>query len=212
MSDGDARTRVATLLRELGHEFVARELSDEALSRLAGEIEVILAEITSSPGRVRQRSISSFESFRESIPQHGKDEPRQLFADSIVSGAENPMGLGAYLWRDGDQAVMEVTLGKAFEGAPERAHGGIVAALLDETMGMVLSIHGTIGLTARLSISYLAATPVLVPLVTRAWLERREGRKVEVRATVEAGGQVVVEAEALFISVDLSGFSARSSG
>jgi len=58
------------------------------------------------------------------IPEVGKDERHQLFSDSIVTGAANPMGLGGYLWREGDVAVQEVTLGKAFEGAPGRAHGG----------------------------------------------------------------------------------------
>ena len=61
------------------------------------------------------------------------------------------MGLNASLWREGDVAVMEVTLGRAFEGAPGRAHGGIVAALLDETMGLVhvinesARLHRTVG-------------------------------------------------------------------
>jgi acyl-coenzyme A thioesterase PaaI-like protein len=208
--DSNARVRVATLLRELGHDYVARDVSDEVLDDVAQRIQQVVDLISAAPGRTRERTIGNFESFRQGLPQHGRDEPRHLFADSIVSGGANPMGLGAYLWRDGDQAVMEVTLGRAFEGAPERAHGGIVAALLDETMGMVNSIHGMLGLTATLNISYLAATPVGVPLVTRAWLESREGRKITIRATVSANDEVVVEANALFIAIDLEKFHARS--
>ena len=33
--------------------------------------------------------------------------------------------------RDGDEAVAQVCLGAAFEGAPGRAHGGVVAAVFD---------------------------------------------------------------------------------
>ena len=158
-NEPSARVKVATLLRELGHDFVERDVSDEVLSDVATRIESILHEIGEAPARNHDRSVGAMDTFREGLPQYGRDQPRHLFADSVVSGGANPMGLGAYLWRDGDQAVMEVTLGKAFEGAPQRAHGGIVAALLDETMGMVNSIHGTIGLTATLNITYVAATP-----------------------------------------------------
>lgn len=204
------RVRVASLLRELGHDFVLRDVSDEVLEDIATRIENVVDDVAAAPLRSAEQSAGSIEAFRSGLPQHGRDEPRQLFADSVVSGAANPMGLGAYLWRDGDQAVMEVTLGKAFEGAPQRAHGGVVAALLDETMGMVNSIHGTIGLTATLNISYLAATPVGVLLTTRAWLESRDGRKISIRATVSANDTVVVEATALFIAIDFSTFHARS--
>ena len=62
---------------------------------------------------------------------------RNAFPDCVVSGMANPMGIGARLWREGEEAVCQVTLGPAFEGAPGRAHGGVVAALIDETMGLV---------------------------------------------------------------------------
>jgi len=196
------RTLAAGLLRELGHEFVARDVDDETLKDVATRIETILAEVRTAPGRVRESSIASYDQFHALVPEHGTGQPRQLWSDSVVSGAANPMGLGAYLWRDGDQAVMEVTLGKAFEGAPTRAHGGIVAALIDETMGLVLAINRTMAYTAQLNVAYRAPTPVLVPLIARAWLERRDGRKLSMRATVTAGDVVAVEADALFIAVE----------
>lgn len=207
----DQRTRVASLLRELGHEFVSHELDNETLIRLATAVEGLLALVSSNPARIRGGSSGSLETFRSSIPVHGSGEPRHLFADSIVSGGSNPLGLGAYLWRDGDHAVMEVTLGPAFEGAPGRAHGGIVAALIDETMGLVLSIHGTMALTAQLDISYRAATPVNVPIMARAWLESQEGRKMRMRCEVSAGGDPLAEATSLFIAIDPSRFHATES-
>jgi hypothetical protein len=48
-----------------------------------------------------------------------------------------------------------------------------------------------------------------VPLVTRAWLDSREGRKINIKATVTAGETTVVEATALFIAVDPTRFSSR---
>ena len=210
MSALDPRTRAAGLLRELGHHFVARELSELQLDEIAHRVAALLADLSSAPLRVRSLGHEPFESFASSIPVYGADPPRPLFADSIVSGSSNPFGLGAYLWRDGDQTVMEVILGAAFEGAPGRAHGGIVAALIDETMGMVLSIHGTMAFTAQLDISFRAATPVNVPLTARAWLERRDGRKMHMRAVVTADGTTLAEATSLFLAVDPLAFLTRT--
>jgi acyl-coenzyme A thioesterase PaaI-like protein len=95
-----------------------------------------------------------------------------------------------------------VTLGKAFEGAPGRAHGGIVAALIDETMGLVLAINDLFAFTAQLNITYVAPTPINEPISARAWLKEQNGRKLSIEARVEAGDNVIAKASALFISVD----------
>lgn len=56
---------------------------------------------------------------------------------------------------------------------PARAHGGIVAAVFDDTMGFVLSMQGTPAFTGRLTDSYLAPTPVGEELEFRARLRER---------------------------------------
>jgi acyl-coenzyme A thioesterase PaaI-like protein len=112
------------------------------------------------------------------------------------------MGLGGFLWREGTNALMEVTLGKAFEGAPGRAHGGIVAALIDETMGLVLAINDVLAFTVQLDITYIAPTPINTPIIARAWLEEQNGRKLSIAAVVTASDTEIAKATALFISVD----------
>jgi acyl-coenzyme A thioesterase PaaI-like protein len=116
------------------------------------------------------------------------------------------MGLGAYLWREGDVAVMEVTLGNAFEGAPGRSHGGVVASLIDETMGLVMGLQGVLAFTAQLDITYRAPTPINQPITARAWLECRDGRKLTIKATVVSEEGLLAEATALFIEVDPATF------
>jgi acyl-coenzyme A thioesterase PaaI-like protein len=101
---------------------------------------------------------------------------------------------------------MEVTLRRAVGGTPERAHGGIVAALIDETIGLVLAIQGRLALTAKLSITYRAPTPVDTLLVARAWLESQSGRKLNMHAQLRAGDTLVADATALFIEVDPANF------
>jgi len=200
------RIAAATLMRELGHEFVGRALSDEQLDTLSVDLRAMLQAVHRAPPRVRELSRDRLEEFTLTIPTFEEIGERQLFSDSVIAGAANPMGLAAQLWRDGDVACMRVTLGKAFEGAPGRAHGGVVAALLDEVMGLMNVIHGAMAFTAQLDVTYLAPTPVGESIVARAWLERQDNRKQYVEATLHAGDLLVASAKALFISIDRSTF------
>ena len=68
----------------------------------------------------------------------------------MVAGPANPLSAGTRIHREGDEAVLRVTLDPGFEGLPGRAHGGIVASLFDEAMGQVLYMEGERGFTAWL--------------------------------------------------------------
>ena len=192
----------ATLMRELGHDFVAHDLDDEQLDEIRAHLEELQRIVAHGQLRTRVVPSGALQSFKMAVPSENSLEKHQLFSDSIVSGGSNPMGLGGYLWREGDVSVMQVTLGKAFEGAPGRAHGGIVAALLDETMGLVMAINDVLAYTVQLDISYLAPTPVNEPIIARAWLKERDGRKLLIAATVQAGETDLASATGLFIAVD----------
>lgn len=207
MSD-DPRADVAGAMRDLGHEFVAHELSDDQLARFVEHLAALRDIVAGSAPRARAMA-STFEDYKMAIPDEGRHVRHQLFADSIVSGSANPMGLGATLWRQGETAFMEVSLGKAFEGAPGRSHGGIVAALIDETMGLVLALHDLLAFTGQLDITYHAPTPIDTPLVARAWLDHRDGRKLRLASSVTANDVEVASAKALFIAVDPERFLAR---
>jgi acyl-coenzyme A thioesterase PaaI-like protein len=206
VTNEEQRIVAAALMRELGHEFVGRTLSDEQLSTLSTELRPLLERVREAPVRVHEFSRDRLEEFTLTIPTFEERGERQLFSDSIVAGAANPMGLAAQLWRDGDVACMQVTLGKAFEGAPGRAHGGVIAALLDEVMGLMNVIHGAMAFTAQLDITYLAPTPVGEPIIARAWLARKDNRKQFVEATLHANDLMVASAKALFISIDRATF------
>jgi len=110
------------------------------------------------------------------------------------------------LWREDHEAVCQVTLGAAFEGAPGRAHGGIVASLIDETMGLVLSMVGSPGFTGRLTVTYRAPTPLGVPLEVRARLSGKDGRKMTITAEMRDADRLLAQAEGLFITVDAEQF------
>lgn len=211
MTNEERRLHAAALLRELGHGFVARAFSDDQLDELTSQLAMTLDIVKEGEQRVRTFS-SDRSGFAAAIPEGRQDDKHQLFLDSIVSGGANPMGLNAALWREGDVAVMEVTLGRAFEGAPGRAHGGVIAALLDETMGVVHVLNGALAYTAQLDIKYIAPTPIGESIIARAWLSRREGRKLYIEASLHAGGVELASATALFIAIDPTAFLQSAAG
>ena len=193
-----ARTAAASALRRLGHAIVGHQVDDDVFERITAAIERVVPEIES--GEPRSRPVDDMKRrLFESAPADG--ESMDHFPDCVVSGSANPMGIAIVVHREGNEAVARVTLGAAFEGAPGRAHGGIVAAVFDDAMGFVLSMESTPAFTGRLTISYLAPTPVGVELTFRCRLRSREGRKLCIDGEALAGEQKVAEAEGLFITI-----------
>ena len=201
----DARIEAASALRALGHGMIGHDVSIETLNEISVQVEKLNALVEHSPTRTHPfRQVSSF-----AMPQPSSEgeAATHLFADSIVSGSANPMGVNATLWQEHGEAVMKATLGPAHEGAPGRAHGGVMAALIDETMGLVLGIVQTPAFTGRLTITYRAPTPLGVVLTGRARITERKGRKITMTAEVTAGDVLIAEGDALFISVDPATFT-----
>jgi len=205
-STEERRATVAGLLRDIGHDFVARDVDDGLLDEIIAALRPVHDVLDESPMRERHPP-DALTMLTRSLPS--RDDPhRHLFADSVVSGEANPHGLGAEIWREDESVVSRVVLGRAFEGAPRRVHGGVVAALLDETMGLVMGVHDAFGFTARLEVTFREPVPVDTEVVARAWLAHRDGRKSTILATLTCAEAVLVEASALFIAVDPARFLA----
>ena len=127
----DARIEAATALRRLNHAMFAHQIDVDQLSDLAARASEQAATIEGAPPREHPfRGTAHFSMPEPRTEDQGAAEgPKHLFSDSFVSGRANPMGMEASLWKAGDEAIMEVVLGPAFEGAPGRAHGGVMAAM-----------------------------------------------------------------------------------
>ena len=106
-----------------------------------------------------------------------------------------------------DGVVARVVLRKAFEGAPGRAHGGIVAAVFDDVTGFVIGQLREPAFTGELTVRYVAPVPVEVPLEMRARLDGRERRKLFISAEARDGDKVVATCHAIYITVDPTKFA-----
>jgi acyl-coenzyme A thioesterase PaaI-like protein len=201
----EARLGMAAAMRRLGHAVVGHEVDEDAFDRMTTTVEGLLAQVEASPPRRRPVLNMGSDLFVVPPPQGGVRGSH--FTDCIVTGPANPMGVAAHTRRDGDDAVVRCTLGDAFEGAPGRAHGGMVAALFDEAFGFVLSITCTPAFTGRLTVTYRAPVPIGLPLEFRARLTGRDGRKLLMAGEARQGDTLLAEAEALFVAVDPERFA-----
>lgn len=105
-------------------------------------------------------------------------------------------------------------LGSSLMGHSMVAHGGLVATLLDEVMGVAININEQAEaehnpeykrksiMTLKLDILYRKPVPAPGLILARAILKKADGRKRFVKATLEDGeGTILTEAEALFLEL-----------
>ncbi|KAJ5619134.1 hypothetical protein N7510_003118 [Penicillium lagena] len=106
--------------------------------------------------------------------------------------------------------IVFAQLEPGINGWEETAHGGVLAALFDEALGLCAEGYRVFNngsnetaqlYTASLEVTYRA--PVLTPSVMQiqTWVRRREGRKWFLEAKMlDQGGAVKAEARSLYVS------------
>lgn len=201
----EARARAGRAIRDLGHAFIGRHATLDQIERLSDVLEDISAELW--PAAMRTRGEHAFADRQQTELPQGRFET--TFDDRPVSGRSSPWGLDLDLHRYDDEIEARVTLRSAHEGAPNRAHGGVVAALFDDVFGYVLGVINQAAFTGDLHLRYQAPTPLFEELACRVRLADREGRKLHLTGELASAttGEVCVTARATFIAVDPDAFA-----
>lgn len=124
----------------------------------------------------------------------------------FVCGVENPFGLHLKFYdSEPGEVVAEYTLPENYQGYPGVAHGGIVAAMLDEVAGR--SLMGDMNVprfmfTARLNVTYRKNVPVGQPLRLVGKAGENRGRTAAAKSTIyDQAGNILAEADALLVNV-----------
>ncbi len=134
------------------------------------------------------------------------DLPFLALEDTFVSGDPSGHRLTIrYYRRENDSALMgKIVFGAGTQGPPGHAHGGSMAAALDEAMGGAAWMQGHPVLAAQLNITFRNMLPLETCCIIEAAITSVEGRKVRTTATLQnmAGDLVYSEGEALFIILD----------
>ena len=198
MATEQTRSAAAASLRRLAHSFAAHDPDDDVLTRVSETADALTRQVDEAP--VRDRLALMRRGFEESGMGLG-------FEDRAVGGGSNPTSVELDVRYDGDEIIADVVLRRAFEGAPGRAHGGIVAAAFDDVTGFVIAQIQEPAFTGELTVRYLAPVPVDEPLELRARLDGRERRKLFISGEARVDGEVIATCRAIYITVDPSVFA-----
>ena len=97
--------------------------------------------------------------------------------------------------------VSEIHCPRDNEGGRNVAHGGWTAGILDEMVGHAVIMRDEFAVTGTLTVTFVKPVPIERPLIGRARIARREGRRVFVKASLELAGNgvVVASAEAILV-------------
>jgi len=123
----------------------------------------------------------------------------------FLCGRQNDIGLKIEWYNNPETNQVEgtVLIPERFNGYPGIAHGGIVAAILDETAGRAVMLDGDFSnlfVTLKLEVSYRNLTPTRTPLKAVAWVIRRGSKGVRVASELRLpDGSVTAECTALVV-------------
>ena len=181
--------------RRLADDLVGHHLEPELLAELTAVLTSFSERIAEAPRRAREKS--GFHEHWDTTIAEG--ERIDSFAYRPFSGAASPWSLEPDIRREGDGVRATVTFGAADEGAPERCHGGLVAALFDDVLGSVLSVVGEGAFTGELTVRYLAPVPLHRELICTCWMDGRDGRKLFLHGELRDGETLLSTAKSVFI-------------
>jgi acyl-coenzyme A thioesterase PaaI-like protein len=119
----------------------------------------------------------------------------------FVCGELNRRGLRLPIYASAGRAWTDVTLGPDFVGWADLAHGGILAALLDEVMGWALFEHDCWGVTGEMSVRYLLPVDVTQPIRVEGEVSRVSRRLFRTQGRITtADGTLRTTAEAVYVA------------
>ncbi|MEN3202578.1 MAG: PaaI family thioesterase [Atribacterota bacterium] len=114
-------------------------------------------------------------------------------------GERNPHGFSLRFQSNGEWTETRVVLPWYLQGFSGVAHGGIVAALLDEVMSHSVKRAGIFAVTGTLQVKYLKPCPTERILTIRGKVGERVGRIVEAFGEILYDGERVAEGRGTFV-------------
>jgi hypothetical protein len=147
-----------------------------------------------------------------SVPAHPSPalEPHEFFPFSPMIGLYSPLAPPIHCELHDGAVVGRGVLGAAYEGPPGCVHGGIIAGLFDEILGVANIAAGVGAMTGTLTIVYRSPTPLYTDLRFEGRTATIDGRKVRTAGTLHAGDRLCAEADGVFILVEHERFATHT--
>jgi acyl-coenzyme A thioesterase PaaI-like protein len=189
--DDTAEARLADAVRRLMDATVLTDADEAEMLSVAKALDAI-SEQLEGQDCVRLSHGTRWPS-RERMVQGDRDH-------NPVAGPANPMAPPMLVTvGEDDEVSAELTMRPIHEGPPGGVHGGWVASLLDQLLGIANIASGNPAMTGELTIRYRRPTPIGVPLTLRGRTTAVDGRRVETTGEIIADGEVTASAVGLFI-------------
>jgi acyl-coenzyme A thioesterase PaaI-like protein len=126
----------------------------------------------------------------------------------FVCGLRNPAGLRLAFFEDHESAPKqvraEILIADQYQGYPGVAHGGILAAILDELAGRAVLIDGgpdDLMMTLKMELRYRLPTPTETPLTGVGWVTQHTGNRARAHGELRLpDGRVSAEADLVIVS------------
>lgn len=190
-AEWDARRRVAAAIRRLTEVLVSSTPPIPQLHAIADTLELTADNFAAQP-RIYGRALFAGGGTHGSMGQISHEL-------NPVAGISNPLAPPLNVWFADGVTHGRATLGWAYEGPPGSVHGGFVAALFDQFMGVAQASGGQPGMTGTLSTRYHRRTPLNTELHLRGWVAKIEGRKTFVSAEIHAGEVLTASCDGVFV-------------
>jgi acyl-coenzyme A thioesterase PaaI-like protein len=130
--------------------------------------------------------------------------PRSSFHNCFGCGPGHDIGLRVRTFTEDGGVLAPIVIPRRFEGPPGAAHGGIVAAYLDEVLaGAAVSHTGRLYVTGELTVRYVKGVPIERPLLGRGRAVLDSGKYLDLEATIEdwRTREVVAKASGRFFPI-----------
>src|SRR5262250_3000890 len=113
-------------------------------------------------------------------------EPGTLFHECFGCGPNHDIGLRVRCYRGDGEVLSPIIVPARFAGPPGAAHGGIVAAYLDEVLaGAAVHHTGRPHVTGELTVRYVKLTPLDRPILGRSRAVKEAAKYVDVEGALE---------------------------
>ena len=125
----------------------------------------------------------------------------------LVCGVKNDLGLKARFYQLENGELASIFNSKEFhQSYPGRVHGGISAAILDETIGRAISVSDETvwGVTGSLELRYKKPVPIDCDIITVARVTRDTRKLFEGEGEIiRPNGEIAVTAKAKYVKMPI---------
>ena len=172
---------------------------DAAVAAAEGLVGRLRSRVDADPWTARAAEPLGRSGPTEAFARYADDLGRVMPVNAVV-GPYNPIAPPVRLWTADGVVRGTTTLGPAYMGPPGLVHGGVVASVLDQLLGMAPIVGGRPGFTGTLTVRFRRGTPIDTELSLEARLTRVSGRRSHAWGAISAGGEVTAEAEGVFVA------------